>query len=242
MTEVADKLAEFVMLRRKRLGYESRAALASAADISERTITDVERGGGLSHRNRSTRVGLARALQVPIAYLDQVERGLDVEANPPPAAQRRASVTGFSHEPHPSLRSVPILGASRAGHGDEGVDNAAAPVGHLHLPPAAAGHADTFAVEVKGDSMRPHLQPGDFVVCNPAAEEVPGGLYFIQHTGALDDANRLKLVWPVAGDDAMLDLRSTNPRYPAVRVRKEDIGRPALVMYVVRRADKLGIY
>lgn len=241
----ADKLAAFVTERRKALGYTSREAFAADAGVSSSTITKIERAEGRVP-NRSTRRLLAAALLVPLNVLEAVARGEDVAV---PAPQKPSAGHGYNANAipgearHANLRPVPMLGKSVAGHGIEEADRGAEADRYVYIPPnLVQGDPDAFAVEVTGDSMKPYLQVGDWVVCSAKAAETPGGLYFIQHTGALDEANRLKLVFSVPDDDTVLELRSTNPKYPPVRVRKEDIGTPALVLYVVRPAERLGLY
>ena len=243
---VEAEFGKWVELRRRDLGYRSREQFAVVADISERTLAAIEQGEGLLNRNRSTKGALARALQVSVRTLEALARGERVEV-PPPVSTPAAGYNANAMPPdarHQNLKPIPVLGRSVAGHGVEEFDQGPEAPGYVYLPPGiAGGDPDAFAVQVTGDSMKPYLRPGDWCVCSPKAQEVQGGLYFIQQTGALDEANRLKLVFPVPDDDELLELRSTNVvKYPPVRVRRSDIGRPALVLYVIRPADNLGIY
>jgi SOS-response transcriptional repressor LexA len=241
MTEAADKRFGLLAIRRREeLGFSTREAFVRASGLSQSTVQAVENGRGFLHRNRSVKILYAEALRLPLSVLEEAAEGRR-DAFPPllPGSGPPRSVGGR----HPRLRAVPVLGLSSAGLGLEAFERGPEMQQFAYVPPSIVeGDPDAFAVQVEGDSMKPYLSPGDWCVCTGRQLDVKGALYFLQGNGGLDDSNRLKLVFPVAGDEGLLELRSTNVRFPPVRVRKEDVGRAALVLYVIRPAENLGIY
>lgn len=79
---------------------------------------------------------------------------------------------------HDSVRVVPVIGLTAAGHWREAVEM---PVGKMMVPSSVAGPR-SFAVEVKGDSMDLLIEDGGWVVVDPDDKELrPGKSYLLQN-------------------------------------------------------------
>jgi DNA-binding XRE family transcriptional regulator len=75
-----ETLADYIQRVRIHLGLSQRA-LAERAGIHLQSVGKLERGK-TAKLNRKTQSGLAYALQIPIEYLEAVERGLDIALTP----------------------------------------------------------------------------------------------------------------------------------------------------------------
>lgn len=118
------------------------------------TISRLEHGKqGVSDR---TLLGLARALGVGVSELFD---DFDEERHPPPPGQKKG---------------VAVVGYVRGG--DNGyLEELDYPVGEgdgtVDFP---SRYPNTYALKVQGDSMRPRIRPGDFIVVEPDIAATPG--------------------------------------------------------------------
>lgn len=79
---------------------------------------------------------------------------------------------------HDTVRVVPVIGLTAAGHWREAIEM---PIGKMMVPSGAAGPR-SFAVEVKGDSMDLLIEDGGWVVVDPDDKELrPGKSYLLQN-------------------------------------------------------------
>jgi len=104
------------------------------------------------------------------------------------------------------------------------------------IPKDAQVPQDAFVVKVQDDSAFPFLQPGDLVVCSPAGDELKdGALYFVEQ--GPDFACRFR--WVYTREDGRLDMRPANTNYRHHTIDRQDAGRLALALYVVRSVQSI---
>ena len=100
---------------------------------------------------------------------------------------------------------VPVVGTVQAG--DDGYwEELQYPVGHgdgfVRYP---SRDKNAYALRVKGDSMRPRIKPGEFILVEPNAALIPGEEVLVTTT---DGRSMVKLLGPRR--DGMIELQSIN--------------------------------
>jgi len=107
-------------------------------------------------------------------------------------------------------------------------------VGWVNLPNVSA---NCRIVRVSGDSMAPVIQDGDFVAVRELSN--PGQIYWGQiYVVQLDDFRLVKYVRRHT-DPNMVVLRSENPNYDDMDVRRNDIHEMLLVQHVLHLNSRL---
>ena len=124
-------------------------------------------------------------------------------------------------EPAPPLkpfRRVPVVGTAQLG--DDG---------YLHELEYPAGEGDgyiefptndpqAYAVRVRGDSMRPRIKNGEFVIGEPATAAVPGDEVIVKF---MDGRKMVKELLYVR--DGFIALGSINDAHPPINVQQKDV-------------------
>jgi phage repressor protein C with HTH and peptisase S24 domain len=146
---------------RRRAGL-TQDQLAEALDVSRVAVSNWESGSGLPEGSRLKT--LAKVLKTTIGALFD---GYDPNtANEPPA--------GNYPPPPPGMHYPPVVGTAQLG--DDGFwFELNYPTGHgdgFVLYPCSDPNA--YALRGKGDSMRPRIKPGEFVVAWPNHAYAPG--------------------------------------------------------------------
>lgn len=117
-----------------------------------------------------------------------------------------------SSNPTPQIQFVPIVGMSNAGNWREAIH---LPLGQMPIAPGIAG-PDSFAVEVRGDSMDKLIPDGGYVVVDPSKTELFNGRsYLIQNE---DGETTVKAY---RSDPARFEPMSTNPDHAAIVIGEQ---------------------
>jgi transcriptional regulator with XRE-family HTH domain len=168
--------------------------LAVAADIPRGLIEHVEHGDPTSYAEREPiarafKISLDELSDTPIVSLDAARDMLaraDRRAFMPSAPLLVADEQG-SHEPQPeyigryhATRSLPVVGVAQLGENGY-YEQLEYPVGHgdgyiLH----ASKDPEAYVLQVRGDSMKPAIRSGWYVVVEPNGEPTPGEYVVIQ--------------------------------------------------------------
>jgi len=201
---------------------------------------------GLTLREMSEKVGISFSTlgkkERGIVSISELEReqlaeffGLSLEEfdkrwKPPPPGRTRGGP------------GIPVINRASAGtivdYEEYGVDSGQ---GFEYLDWGDVSEVDAFAVIVVGDSMKPMLHEGDYVVLTPrdAYEEtrpVPNGsivlIRFTQDAGGGGCLCRWHL-----GKGGEITLTKDNPKYPPRTARREDIEQ--LAVAIERRSRRM---
>lgn len=113
---------------------------------------------------------------------------------------------------------VPVVGTVQAG--DLGYwEELQYPVGHgdgFVLYPSRDPNA--YALRVKGDSMRPRIKPGEFILIEPNTPVIPGEEVLVT---TKDGRSMVKVLGPRR--DGMVELQSINEDHRPITVEQTDI-------------------
>lgn len=173
----------------------SQEQLASQCGVSQKTISKIERGD----QHGSTKIAeLAAALRVSPHWL-----GTGRGRREPGSAYPERAPTGA--EPSMEVVGIPVVGTAQAG--DDGYWE------ELQYPP---GHGDgyirysssdpnAYALRVRGDSMRPRIKPGEFIIIEPNFPIAQGDEVLLTTT---DGRSMVKVLGPRR--DGMVELQSIN--------------------------------
>lgn len=118
-----------------------------------------------------------------------------------------------NYAPHP-----PVVGTVQLG--DDGYwHELEYPVGHgegfVRYP---TKDANTYALRVKGDSMRPRIKPGEFVVIEPNAAFGPGDEVMVQ---TKDGRSMIKQLG--SRRDGLIELLSVNEDHKPITLEEKDV-------------------
>lgn len=113
---------------------------------------------------------------------------------------------------------VPVVGTVQAG--DDGYwEELQYPVGHgdgfVRYP---SRDKNAYALRVKGDSMRPRIKPGEFILVEPNAALIPGEEVLVTTT---DGRSMVKLLGPRR--DGMIELQSINENHRPITLDETEI-------------------
>lgn len=210
MASFKDRLDESMRLR----GL-SAAELSRLADVNEGAISQY-RAGKYKASQRSLDK-LARALHVNIAWL----MGADVPMERTPmreAADRQLSAPNATNDIVTFRVNVDIAA---------GYDQPSAPLGDwddavIDIPTSALhgrSMEDYFVIRIKGDSMYPHYQSGDFVLVLRTPTLDRSGEVGVMLCG---DEGTIKKIEYVEGED-WIKLIPFNPEYKSRKIEGADL-------------------
>ncbi len=131
------------------------------------------------------------------------------------------------------LRSVPVVGTAQLG--DSGYWD------ELQHPPGQGDGAvsyptrdrNAYALRVKGDSMRPRIRPGEFVIIEPNAIPEPGDEVLVR---TRDGRSMVKLL--ASRRSGLVELRSVNEDHAPITLDEAEIE----LMHYVGGIAKSGLY
>ena len=183
--------------------------LAQMLDVSENAVSKWIRGKGIATENLAL---IAKALGVNTAALLERQTPLiQISQTVVEATQPDNSEFAVKDK---ALARIPIVGLAKAGNnGFYDVDNIMD--GYIE---AISNDCDSFAIQVRGDSMEPAIRSGWYVWCEPSRPLVPGEFCWV----ALKNGERLLKELLFERPD-MIALSSINPDYQRINVMREDI-------------------
>lgn len=147
-------LARRVKLRRIELEL-TQIEVAARSGLSQTTISNIESG---RNQGSGELVALARALECTPEYLDS-------GVNPP------TLTTGEPRATYDALRIVPIVGNAVASTTDGYFEQEGEGDAHVLFQ---TKDSDAYGIQVRGDSMRPRIRPGEIIVLEPRRQCHPG--------------------------------------------------------------------
>lgn len=136
---------------------------------------------------------------------------------------------GEQQAPEYLLAKIPVVGNAQLGE-DGFYDELAYPVGHgdgfVHYP---TRDANAYALRVKGDSMRPRIKHGEFVVIEPHHPPEPGDEVLVR---TKDGKTMVKVLDFRRG--GVVQLSSVNEEHKPLTVDDEQIDRLHYVAAIVK--------
>ena len=171
----------------------SASGLAKAAGLDPTAFNRSKRAGPDGRPRWPSTESLARVLAASGTTLDGFLEFLDDG--------------GRSRKP---ATRIPLIGLARAGAGGYCAEGGL-PTGEgweaVEFP--ASSGAETFAIEVQGDSMLPLYRDGDILIVDPSTEPRKGDRVVVRTTGGEVLAKVLK-----RRNAAVVELHSVNPDHP----------------------------
>lgn len=139
----------------------------------------------------------------------------------PPGRLVYGTKTLGTAEPHAAYNTdsgVPVVGTAQAG--DDGYwDELQYPVGHgdgfIRYP---SRDANCYALRVKGDSMRPRIKPGEFLIIEPNSPTIPGEEVLVT---TVHGKSMVKILGPQR--DGMVELQSVNEDHRPITLDRSEI-------------------
>lgn len=231
-TTLGDRLRFLLAVRNK-----SKTALAAACEVSETGARKWFRGGRMSDESialAATFLEVSPAQirgEVPIPGFDEAMRVEATMAGEPVAATyayRDPALAGFPA----GARRVPVIAEVQAGPDGFFTDRG--------LPPGAGDGSivfstkdpNAYALRVRGESMRPRIRSGEFVVVEPNTPYRPGDDVVV----ALRDGRRTVKEFLYERDDEV-SFRAINESFGDLTVRKSDIESIHFVGAIVPRTS-----
>ncbi len=185
----------------------STSQLARDLDISYQAVKKVLDGGAF---NKDNNIAAAKRLGV---HSDWLAAGKEPRVLLPAVADRRAIYEVKS--PFPGL---PVVGTAKLG------DN-----GHFSELEYPVGHGDgvvdwpsrdpnAYAIRCKGDSMKPRIKHGEYVVVEPNRPVTPGDEVLVKAKDGRVIVKQLAYI-----RDEMVYLDSVNEAFPRLSIEQENI-------------------
>jgi len=201
-------------LREARIAaHLSQGQLSAAAGLSQKTISKIERGD----QSGSTAIAqLARAVGVNALWLAEEKGPREVEIE-------------HGEHPIPDSGSVPVVGTVQAGT-DGYWEELQYPPGYgdglIRYP---SRDRNAYALRVKGDSMRPRIKPGEFILVEPNSSLIPGEEVIVTTT---DGRSMVKLLGPRR--DGTVELQSINEDHRPITIDTAEIRSMHYVAAIVK--------
>lgn len=132
--------------------------------------------------------------------------------------QRRSLAEAGPGREAERLRGTPVVGTAQLGDGGYWYE-LETPVGHgdgwVRYP---SSDPNAYALRCKGDSMRPRIKPGEFVICEPHTSYSPGDEVMVKDTNG---RSMVKVLNFQRAD--MLELGSVNEDHKPITIDMKDV-------------------
>lgn len=197
MIEEKQKIAEWVVKNRQRVGYTIKR-LAEKAGVSRSHLYAIE--DGIVRPNIDTLFRLADAMNIP---RQEVLKLLGISTY-----KEDKEVEVVRKQPSPL---IPVIAVVPCGNP---IEPEVAPLGYVPLYEGEAPGA-AFAIRAEGDSMAPFILPGDFLIIRPQDTATNGDIIVVSIETDGGWESTVKRYRLQAGK---VVLESLNPAYPNIEV------------------------
>lgn len=214
-------IGDRVKSRRLELGL-SQEELAVKSNTTQQSIFNVETGKTKSPRNL---LELAKALSVSPEYL---KHGGDK-----PVSQNAVQPDEFEYAGKPRVGVVPVIGDAILGV-DGMIDMVEVRAGWLQIYSA---DKDAYGLRVKGDSMHPRIQSGEFVVIEPNTKVHSGDEVFVR---TLDGHNMIKVMTKTR--DGSYQFSSINNEHKPITLEPTEVEKMHYVSAIVKQTRYVDNY
>jgi phage repressor protein C with HTH and peptisase S24 domain/DNA-binding XRE family transcriptional regulator len=249
LMHIGDRIRE----KRKELGL-TQAQVGEYFSISSVSVSEWERG--ISKPDQGKLEALARLLKTNVHYLVTGKKALEaVHIQPATWDSGRDNVVFIDPETNaaydsagnpidypnaekefqlPRGKYVPVVGIGRGG-----------PDGYLSIDDHPAGDGDCFiytyssdpnayGIRVRGDSMRPRIKSGEYIVAEPNVEAQPGDDVVVR----LHDGRSMVKEFLWQRDDE-LSFGSVNNGYPPITLLRSEVESIHRVAAIIPRSSAL---
>ncbi len=159
-------------------------------------------------------------------FLDILERKGCIRRQP--GCSRAIEVMGAARSP--ALRSLPVVGAIRAGEPLLAFENIEQ---HVAVDPSFARGEGLFFLRVKGDSMiDAHVMDGDLALIRPQPEVASGDMAAV----LIGDEATLKYFYK---EKTAIRLQPANPAYEPIVIKQKDAAQVRIIGKVVASCGKM---
>lgn len=212
----ATRLRRLSELRADRFGGSS-AALAAAIKRSPSQVSQWFTGVRTITEDSARHI--EQSLRLDNGWLDNAT---DTAASPGGAHADDGKIPGNGQpetlRPYPSGKRIPVVGSAQLGDNGHFVE-LEYPVGHgdgwvdvLSTDPNA------YALRCRGDSMRPRIRDGEYIVAEPNREVAPGDQVVVK---ARD--GRVMVKTYLYRRDGRIHLQSVNESHPSIALLPDDV-------------------
>ena len=197
--------------------------LGSLKKLADGMDTDATYLSNIKNRVRDMGDGVARRFEkklgVPHGWMDHLQvPGHRIGEPAPP-----------EYFPHQGITAVPVVGTAQLGDNGFWVD-LEHPSGHgegfVRYP---TRDPNAYALRVKGDSMRPRIKPGEFVVIEPNRPVMPGEEVMVQTS---DGRSMIKQLG--ARRNGMVELLSINEDYRPITLDEIQVAKMHFVAAILK--------
>lgn len=206
---------------RKQKGW-TQGDLERESGVKQGSISKIERGDQDSSAHD---IELATALDINPVWL----KNGDSKYAPAWLLVPQDGISELAKTLDESLRRVPIVGNAQLGDNGYWCDMnypEGAGDGYIKFP---TEDEDAYAVRCVGDSMRPRIKHGEFVIIEPHSRIMPGEEVLIK---AID--GRVMIKTYLYERDGHIYFQSINENHPSISILKEDIDAMHYVAAVIK--------
>lgn len=212
----AQRLKALYEAKKRSLGL-SQGAIADELNIGQSAVASLF--NGVNALNSSNAAALAKILKVPV---DEFSPSLAAEIAS--MAQSLKSDT-LEYAGKPRNGAVPVVGEAILGV-DGMIDMVEIRAGWLQI---YSSDKDAYGLKVKGDSMHPRIQSGEFVVIEPNTHVHSGDEVFVR---TIDGHNMIKIMTKTR--DGTYQFSSINNEHKPITLEPGEIDKMHFVSAIVK--------
>jgi phage repressor protein C with HTH and peptisase S24 domain len=207
--------ADRLRTARKNKGF-SQKRLEEISGVGQGTISKIERG---EQDTSAADVDLAMALDIHPAWLSKGDERYAPAWLLSPAQPDPNKITEpENHYKHTQLRHAPVIGMAQLGDKGYWCDmDYPNGFGDGYIP-WPSRDKDIYAIRCVGDSMRPRIRHGEYVIVEPGREAKPGDEVLIK-----SNDGRVMVKIFLYERDGHYYFESVNDAHPSISIPKTDI-------------------
>lgn len=212
----AQRLKALYEAKKKLLGL-SQGAIADELNIGQSAVASLL--NGVNALNTSNAAAFAKILQVPVGeFSPSIAEEIAVMAESLKSDE-------FEYAGKPRMGSVPVIGEAILGV-DGMIDMVEVRAGWLQI---YSSDQEAYAVRVKGDSMYPRIQSGEFVVIEPNTRVHSGDEVFVR---TVDGHNMIKVMTNTR--DGNYQFSSINSEHKPITLEPHEVEKMHFVSAIVK--------
>lgn len=212
----AQRLKALYEAKKKPLGL-SQETIADELNIGQSAVASML--NGVNALNTSNAAAFAKILQVPVSeFSPSIAEEIAIMA-------QSLKSDDFEYAGKPRIGTVPVVGEAILGV-DGMIDMVEIRAGWLQIYSA---DKDAYGLKVKGDSMHPRIQSGEFVVIEPNTHVHSGDEVFVR---TLDGHNMIKVMTKTR--DGSYQFSSINNEHKPITLDPSEVEKMHFVSAIVK--------
>lgn len=212
----AQRLKALYEAKKKPLGL-SQETIADELNIGQSAVASML--NGVNALNTSNAAAFAKILQVPVSeFSPSIAEEIAIMA-------QSLKSDDFEYAGKPRIGAVPVVGEAILGV-DGMIDMVEIRAGWLQIYSA---DKDAYGLKVKGDSMHPRIQSGEFVVIEPNTHVHSGDEVFVR---TLDGHNMIKVMTKTR--DGSYQFSSINNEHKPITLDPREVEKMHFVSAIVK--------